>query len=202
MFPTSTIGTSSESFTRLICSLSIVNETKPSFTSNYLNFLATTTTHTQPAAALPDQQDRRSTKGALGPRGRAWALLEPGCAALLKEGGEGGGGGTTQTANSITSSLQQPGRTEWGEEWGILNDRISKSSYPPTAQCTHPTRQPAKATVIQRDGGFNSEAMSSNVFLCRRSSSRVAEAEPCKLSGETLNIYTVVPQTGRPLRTF
>lgn len=63
-----------------------------------------------------------------------------------------GGWGTTQPTNSITSSLQQPARREWGEEWVILNDRISNSSYPPPAHRTRPTRQPAKATVIQIGG--------------------------------------------------
>lgn len=66
------------------------------------------------------------------------------------------GGGTTQPTNSITSSLQQPARREWGEERVILNDRISNSSYPPPAHRTRPTRQPAKATVIQYEDGFSS----------------------------------------------
>lgn len=95
-----------------------------------------------------------STKGALGPWGRAGLLLEPGCAALLKEGGEKGG--TTQPANSITSSLQQPGRTEWWEEW-VIQDQWFFLPSNSTLQHIQPGQQQL----------LNRETVSSSLhFLC------------------------------------
>lgn len=162
LFPTSTIGTSSESFTRLICSLPIIKQTKGHFC---------TTCWTLKLLLLKRQQQlywEPSTKGALGPWGRAGLLLEPGCAALLKEGGEKRGvGGTTQPANSITSSLQQPGRTEWREEW-VIQDQWSFLPSDGTLQHMQPGSQ-------QQQQLLNPETASSSLpkmFSCLISDQR------------------------------
>lgn len=106
-------------------------------------------------------------------------------------------GGWRWGANSITSSLQQPGRTEWGEEEVILNDRIRNSSYPPTAHWTHPTGSQQKQQFFNiKTASFLKWRLN---MISRRHPTvvrKLSRAEPCKLSRETLNIHTVAQKTG------
>lgn len=157
MFPTSTIGTSSESFTRLICSLSIVKETKAVICVQLAELFGDCYVNSSSCSAnwrVEHQGSFRTLRKSLGPARSRLCCTTEGGRVEVESGG--GGGHTTQPTNSITSSLQQPARREWGEERVILNDRISNYSYPPPAHRTRPTRQPAKATVIQHEDSFSS----------------------------------------------
>lgn len=103
---------------------------KPSFALNLLDFFGGCYVNNGRCSAnrrAEHQGSFRTLRKSLGPaRSRLCCTTEGGWRWRV-------GGDTTQPTNSITSSLQQPARREWGEERVILNDRISNSSYPSTS---------------------------------------------------------------------